>query len=188
MARRDLMKRELSTCLIALSKEEPLASITVSKLAQRCEISRGTFYNHFLDIYDLINWTFEVNVVEPLQHYIETHDGTWSGITRQCLEVMYAEREFYCQAMAIRGQNCLRDYMQERNLASWKMLIERYMGTEKTFDAETLDFYERFVSRAIVDAIIEWARDGMKVPPEKMALMDFVATRGIYGMIDAANR
>ena len=187
MVRRDLMKRELSTTLIALSKEKPLASITVSELAKRCEISRGTFYNHFLDIYDLINWTFENDVVVPLQDYICKHEKAWSGITQQCLETMYQEKEFYCQALNITGQNCLRDYMQERNLASWKLLIKGYMGTDKTFDPETLDFYENVVSRAIVDMVVEWARNEMVVAPEKMALMDCVATRGIYGMIDAEN-
>lgn len=185
MYRRDLMKRELARTLIALSKEKPLTSITVSELAKRCEISRGTFYNHFFDIYDLINWIFEMDVIVPLQDFICAHDDGWSGITRQCLEVMYAERCFYCQAISMRGQNCLCDYMQERNLASWKMLIERYMANGKTCDAKLLDFYERFVSRAIVDAVIEWARGGMQESPENMALMDCVATRGIYGMIDA---
>lgn len=77
--------------------------------------------------------------------------------------------------------------MQERNLASWKLLIKGYMGTDKTFDPETLDFYENVVSRAIVDMVVEWARNEMVVAPEKMALMDCVATRGIYGMIDAEN-
>lgn len=187
MIRRDLMKRELSSSLVALSAEKPLASITVSELAKRCEISRGTFYNHFLDIYDLINWTFEVDVVEPLQSYITSHDKRWSGITQLCLEKMYAKRDFYCQAMRMRGQNCLRDYMRERNLASWKLLIDRYMGDTHPLDEETLDFYEQFVSRAIVDMVVEWARQGMKMPPERMALMDVVTTRGIYGIIDAAN-
>lgn len=45
---------------------------------------------------------------------------------------------------------------------------------------------EQFVSRAIVDMVVEWARLGMKTPPERIALMDVVATRGIYGIIDDA--
>ena len=49
------------------------------------------------------------------------------------------------------------------------------------------EFFERFTAQAIANMVIEWAEDGMKVPPEKMALMDCVATRGIYGMIDSVN-
>lgn len=187
MKRKDLVKREFSRTLKELARSRPLASITVLELTRACGMSRGTFYNHFLDIYDLINWTFETDVIAPLQAYINQNDHSWSGITEQCLQKMYAERDFYCQAVRHAGQNNLCDYMQERNLDSWKMLIQGYMGTEKTFDPETLDFFERFTSQAIANMVIQWARDGMPIPPEKMALMDCVATRGIYGMIDAAN-
>ncbi len=187
MKRDDLVKRELSYVLKDLTNQKPLSSITVSELAQTAGISRGTFYNHFLDIYDLINWTFEIDVIQPLQNYIRCHSQRWSGITEQCLSKMYEESNFYCQAVQYRGQNSLRDYMRQRNLDSWKLLIDGYMGDDKTCDAETLDFFERFTAQAIANMVIEWAENGMKVPPEKMALMDCVATRGIYGMIDSVN-
>lgn len=181
------MKREMSRALKELAKTSDLKTISVTQLTDYCGMSRGTFYNHFLDIYDLINWTFETDVVEPLQQYIAGHDKTWAGITQQCLEKMYAERSFYTQAVRRRGQNSLRDYMRQRNLDSWKMLIAKYMGDNKTFDPDVLDFIERYTSQAVGNMIIKWAEDGMPIPPEKMAYMDKVATRGIYGLIDAAN-
>ncbi len=187
MRRNDLMKREMSRALKELSATHDLKTISVTQLVDACGMSRGTFYNHFLDIYDLINWTFETDVIEPLQRYINTHDETWSGITQQCLEKMYADRSFYTQAVRRRGQNSLRDYMRKRNLDSWKMLIAKYMGDSLTFDPDALDFIERYTSQAVGNMIIKWAEDGMPLPPEKMAYMDKVATRGIYGLIDEAN-
>ena len=187
MRRNDLMKREMSRALKELAATNDLKTISVTQLVEACGMSRGTFYNHFLDIYDLINWTFETDVIEPLQHYINTHDETWSGITQQCLEKMYADKSFYTQAVRRRGQNSLRDYMRKRNLDSWKMLITKYMGDNLTFDPDALDFIERYTSQAVGNMIIKWAEDGMPLPPEKMAYMDKVATRGIYGLIDEAN-
>ncbi len=187
MRRNDLMKRELSRALKELAKTHELETISVTQLATECGVSRGTFYNHFLDIYDLINWTFETDVIVPLQNYISEHDETWSGITQQCLEKMYENRNFYTQAVRRRGQNSLRDYMRQRNLDSWKMLIAKYMGENKTFDPDMLDFIERYTSQAVGNMIIRWAEDGMPIPPQKMAYMDKVATRGIYGLIDEAN-
>ncbi len=187
MNRRDLMKKELGKTLMELAEKKPLESITVSELAKECGVSRGTFYNHFFDIYDLINWIFEVDIVEPLQNYITSHDASWSGITKQCLEKMYEDRNFYCQALRYTGQNNLQDYMRKRNFDSWKLLIDGYLGEDKTFDADLLEFYERYTAEAVANTIIEWAKRGMKAPPERMAYMDHVATRGIYGLIDAAN-
>ena len=188
MVRRDLMKRELSQTLKALSAEKPLTQITVLELTKACGVSRGTFYNHFLDIYDLINWTFETDVIVPLQKHIATHvQGEWHGITQHCLEKMYQDKVFYCQAVRMTGQNCLQDYMQERNLDSWRLLIGRYMADGKSYDAGKLDFIVRYTSQAIGNMVINWAKDGMQIPPEDMAVMDDVATRGIYGLIDTAN-
>jgi len=188
MRRNDLMKRELSRTLKALAVEKPLSSITIRELTQACGVSRGTFYNHFLDIYDLINWTFETDVIEPLQQHIEAHgQSEWHGITEHCLKVMYEYKVFYCQAARIEGQNCLQDYMRERNLDSWRLLIGRYMGEEKHYNGAELEFILRYTSQAIANMVVSWAQDGMPIAPERMALMDNVAIHGIYGLIDAAN-
>ncbi len=51
-------KQELSRSLIELSKEISLNKITVGDVAERCGVSRHTFYYHFTDLFDLIIWTF----------------------------------------------------------------------------------------------------------------------------------
>ena len=55
MKRNELVKRELSRTLKEMSKSQALSSVTVSALTDKCGFSRGTFYYHFIDIYDLIN-------------------------------------------------------------------------------------------------------------------------------------
>lgn len=55
MKRNELVKRELSGTLKEMSKSQALSSVTVSALTDKCGFSRGTFYYHFIDIYDLIN-------------------------------------------------------------------------------------------------------------------------------------
>ncbi len=51
-------KAELSKALIDLSQEVSLNKITVGDVAERCGVSRHTFYYHFTDLFDLIIWTF----------------------------------------------------------------------------------------------------------------------------------
>lgn len=53
---------------IALLQEKELAAITVSEIIRRCDISRGTFYLHYRDTYDLYERivqqvTAELNVI-----------------------------------------------------------------------------------------------------------------------------
>lgn len=43
---------------------KPVQKITVTELAKRAEISKGTFYLHYLDIYDLYNQMVEETVAK----------------------------------------------------------------------------------------------------------------------------
>ena len=116
MKRNELVKRELSRTLKEMSKSQALSSVTVSALTDKCGFSRGTFYYHFIDIYDLINWTFETDIIVPLKEHIRSNSlGGWSGITKFSLEKMYADKEFYCQAVRLEVQNSLHDYMLQKN-------------------------------------------------------------------------
>ena len=49
-------KRALEASLKKLLLQKPLNKITISDIAEDCGISRMTFYYHFKDIYDLVEW------------------------------------------------------------------------------------------------------------------------------------
>ena len=53
----DITKRALEESLKNLLLQKPLDKITISDIAADCGISRMTFYYHFKDIYDLVEWT-----------------------------------------------------------------------------------------------------------------------------------
>ena len=49
-------KQMLVDALISLSGQKPFSKITISELVNFCKINRKTFYYHFTDIYDLLEW------------------------------------------------------------------------------------------------------------------------------------
>ena len=49
-------KQMLAEALIALSNKKDFSKITVSEIVNYCNINRKTFYYHFTDIYDLLEW------------------------------------------------------------------------------------------------------------------------------------
>ena len=49
-------KRALENSLKHILSQKPLDKITVSDITDDCGINRMTFYYHFKDIYDLIEW------------------------------------------------------------------------------------------------------------------------------------
>lgn len=53
-----------------------VATMTFSGVmtSARCKINRGTFYYHFRDIQDLINWIYHTEVILPARNMIEQMD------------------------------------------------------------------------------------------------------------------
>lgn len=72
-------------------KEEPLESISVSKICKRVDISRPTFYRMFTDKYDVYNWYLRVSLRSNIAQI-----GTvfpWNEALVRFFRVMDANRE-----------------------------------------------------------------------------------------------
>lgn len=54
-----------------LLNEKDMAKITVTDIVERANISRGTFYAHYLDVYDLYS-AIQSNIVEAIDETFET--------------------------------------------------------------------------------------------------------------------
>ena len=52
----NITKRALAASLKKLLERAPLDKITIQDLVDDAEVSRKTFYYHFQDIYDLMEW------------------------------------------------------------------------------------------------------------------------------------
>ena len=53
----NVTKRALEASLKNMLLKKPLDKITINDIAEDCGISRMTFYYHFKDIFDLIEWS-----------------------------------------------------------------------------------------------------------------------------------
>lgn len=52
-----ITKRALEQSLKHLLLKKPLTKITINDITEDCGINRMTFYYHFKDIYDLVEWS-----------------------------------------------------------------------------------------------------------------------------------
>lgn len=57
-------KRTLADSLKKAMKSKSFSKITVSEIIKDCGVNRKTFYYHFDDIYALLKWMFEEEVIE----------------------------------------------------------------------------------------------------------------------------
>ena len=68
------MKILIAEAFIDLLEKESIDKITVKQLIEECHISRQTFYYHFHDIMDVLEWTFRRATDLLVQQSLEAED------------------------------------------------------------------------------------------------------------------
>ena len=79
-------KRAIAASLKRLLEQKPLNKITVTDIAKDCHISRHTFYYHFRDVYDLMEWTYRTEgerLLEGRRDYDNWRQGMADVYKRQ---------------------------------------------------------------------------------------------------------
>ena len=72
---REDMKAVIADTFTEMLDKEDLDKITVTKLIGECHISRQTFYYHFKDIMDVLEWTFKRATEELVQRSLKAEDN-----------------------------------------------------------------------------------------------------------------
>ena len=159
-------KMEMAVALKECMKKTPIEDITVKQICDQSGFSRQTFYRHFLDKYDLLNWYFDRLLHESFKEMgsIETvKDGLIRKFT-------YIKREHILFENAFRTdvQNSLRSHDFEMIYAFYHDRIVEKTGTEPD---EKISWLLEMYCRASVSMTVEWVLNGMKMPVEKLAYL-----------------
>lgn len=71
---REDMKLVIADTFSQMLYKEDIDKITVTKLIAECHISRQTFYYHFKDIMDVLEWTFQRATQELVEKSLSVED------------------------------------------------------------------------------------------------------------------
>lgn len=164
MADSNITKRALALALKELMEEFSFEKINVAQICERCDMNRKSFYYHFKDKYDLVNWIFdtEFTTIAVEENAAVPYDERWDVIQLAC-EYLYENRGFYRKALKIKGQNSFRDHLWD---FCFPLLKTRIMYL--TEDAKVEDFYANFMTDACLCAIERWILDKECIPPQEM--------------------
>ena len=64
-------KQAFADALRKLLEQKPFAKISVSHICEECGMNRKSFYYHFKDKYDLVNWIFDTEITKIFQKRME---------------------------------------------------------------------------------------------------------------------
>lgn len=91
----------LAESLIELSAKKPIDKITIKEITDKAGVIRPTFYNHFQDKYELIEWIIKSELLEPIKPLLN------AGMIFEAIVLMLnnisANSVFYKKALKLEG-------------------------------------------------------------------------------------
>ena len=160
-----ITKKAIASSIKELMRKKDLQKISVADIVENCGINRQTFYYHFKDKYDLVNWIYYNEVVAAVTQNRIQED--WSGVVLDVLNGMKREQCFYINALNVTGQNAFQDYFFDVTKSLLAEIID-VIEENKIIDAEEKNFIAAFYAYGLVGVTVQWARQGMKQPPEEI--------------------
>ena len=186
MKNEEMSTQTRNSLAVALKKRmetTEFSKIRVSDLLKDCNIVRSTFYYYFSDIYELLEWMLNTELIGLLEKCDELY--TWDqGITMLMEYVRDNSKMCLCAFHSI-GRGSLEKMFYK----NCYVLMERFVNTgfsNVEVASEDKAFIMGFYVRAYVSALAAWLVGGMKKNPQ--AMVDMIERTVSGGIEDALKR
>ena len=150
-----LTKRALAQAIKELMNEKPLVKISIADIVDRCQMNRQSFYYHFRDKYDLVNWIFYTELITELQN--SSNKDEYEELKNIC-RYLYDNRAFYINALKFTGQNSFYEYFGDVIYQLLKAAFNESFG-----NSDQSDFNAMFYADALRACIFRWLTSGAKM-------------------------
>lgn len=161
----NITKRALEQSLKNLLLQKPLNKITINDITEDCGINRMTFYYHFKDIYDLVEWACMEDASKALKKK-KTHDTWQEGF----VQIFHAVREN--KPFVVNVYHCVDREQVERYLKpltdSLLMGVVEEQSVGMVVREEDKAFIAKVFSYAFVGLMLDWIKEDMKEEPKQL--------------------
>jgi probable dihydroxyacetone kinase regulator len=184
-------KKALAASFKKLIMQKSFDKITVIDIVEDCEVTRQTFYYHFKDIFDLVEWIYTSEASKALDGK-KTYE-TWQQGILQIFEYVLKNKAFVVSTYHSISREHLERFLYNE---TYNLLIDviEEKAQHMTVRDDDKAFIANFYKCAFVGLMFEWIRTGMKEKPalivERLniiihgditkALENFRVDRGVY--------
>ena len=158
-------KRAIEQSLKNLLLKKPLTKITINDIAEDCGINRMTFYYHFKDIYDLVEWSCLEDARKALEEK-KTYE-TWQQGFIQLFEAVRENKPFIMNVYRCVHREQVEKYLKPL-VDSLLLGVINEEAAGMTVRDEDKAFIAQVYSYAFVGLMLDWIRDDMREDPEAL--------------------
>lgn len=161
---KDKIKYQFANAMKQCMEKTPLEKITIKQLVDVCGMSRQTFYRHFIDKYDLINWYFEKILLKSFKHM--GNGKTIKEALVNKFNYIKEENKFFKVAFENDKQNNLKEY-------DFALILDFYTKRIEERSHKPLSNKIRFLLEMYCQGSIymtmQWVFGKLEISSEKLA-------------------
>ena len=171
-----MTKREIKRAFKRVLLKKPVNKITISDITDECEINRMTFYYHFKDIYELLEWSCLYDIGTVLEE--KNPDDTWQSAFLRVFQAFYDNKDYVLKLdrSSTRGhiEKLLTDY-------TYSLIIDEL--DRQTYGMQVRDedvqFLAEFFKYAFCGVLADWITGGMEKDPKKIIHQLSIVVEGL---------
>ena len=154
--------------------------ITINDIAEDCGINRMTFYYHFKDIYDLVEWSCEEDAARALAGK-KTYE-TWQQGLLQIFEAVQNNKPFILNVYRSVSREQVENYLYRLTYDLLEGVVEE-QAQGMSVRPEDKAYIATLYKYMFVGLMLDWIKSDMKESPQKMV---YQLEQVIHGSINAA--
>ena len=148
----------------ALLEKQDFDDITTTEIIERSGLSRGTFYNHFHDKYELAAWKFSVLFVQSMTpHQFTSPEIGLEGYSKH-IAYIYEKRKYFKSLFAYTGQNSFQNYYTQFAVEMAESIAEQSGRKLSSADYYTLSYH----SDGAVQVMRKWLQADCPITVEEL--------------------
>jgi AcrR family transcriptional regulator len=158
------VEKKIIDAFMTLYTDKPIEKISIKKITDLAGLNRGTFYLHYLDIYDLLDQIetkfHNISKLISLNTVDAQFDKTDLESVLPNIEFYESNLKYYKVLLCMNGKSNLEQMMKNelKKALALKYQINDLKNTELN------EYALEYISSAQVAIIIHWIRNDMQIP------------------------
>lgn len=159
-----MTKKALAASLKKLMNERTLDKISIREIVEDCGVNRKTFYYHFENIYDLVNWMFEEEAIESVKKYDFIRD--YEDAVRFSMDYIEENEHVVNSALDALGRDELKKFFYNNFVDNMRNIVGE-ISKDMVIPKDYIDFLINFYTESFASLLIDWIRNRSQRDKEK---------------------
>lgn len=153
-----ISKKKIAKAFKELLATKEFEKISIRDIMDLADMRRQTFYKHFLDKYDLLEWIFKNELQEQIIDNLNYISGI--GLLHEVFYFFEQNKSFYKELFAIQSQNDFLSYFQDYCLQLVVKIVAEYHKQEQlAIPKKEKNFFFQYHAAALAQTIKRLLQD-----------------------------